>query len=120
MIREADHAISDGHSIRTVCPPRAIGLLLGLEGSQHPFSGTPSYKRIAHLPLADRVRKMRDHEFKRQFLSEDLIAESTFLLIERLSYAHMFVLAAHRTTFCRKKSIAAAPHAELECIKQQA
>ncbi|MEM7748938.1 MAG: amidohydrolase family protein [Pseudomonadota bacterium] len=90
MIREADRAIADGHSIRAVCPPRAIGLLLGLEGSQNPFSGTPSYKKISQLPLAERVKAMRDPEFKRQLLSEDPIAESTFPLIERLSYAHMF------------------------------
>ncbi len=90
MIREADRAIADGHSIRAVCPPRAIGLLLGLEGSQNPFSGTPSYKKIAHLPLAERVKTMRDPEFRRQLLSEDPIAGSTFPLIERLSYAHMF------------------------------
>ena len=90
MIREADRAIADGHSIRAVCPPRAIGLLLGLEGSQNPFSGTPSYKKIAHLPLAERVAAMRDPEFRRQLLSEDPIAESTFPLIERLSYKHMF------------------------------
>ena len=41
MMREADRAIADGHSIRAVCPPRAIGLLLGLEGSQNPFSRHP-------------------------------------------------------------------------------
>ncbi len=90
MIREADRAIADGHSIRAVCPPRAIGLLLGLEGSQNPFSGAPSYKKIANLPLAERVAVMRDPEFRRQLLSEDPVAESTFPLIERLSYAHMF------------------------------
>ncbi len=90
MVREADRAIADGHSIRPVCPPRAIGLLLGLEGSQNPFSGTPSYKKIAQLPLAERVQAMRDPDFRRQLLSEDPIAESTFPLIERLSYAHMF------------------------------
>jgi N-acyl-D-aspartate/D-glutamate deacylase len=90
MVREADRAIADGHSIRAVCPPRAIGLLLGLEGSQNPFSGTPSYKKIAKLPLAERVAIMRDPDFRRQLLSEDPIADSTFPLIERLSYAHMF------------------------------
>ena len=90
MFRVADRAFADGHSIRAVCPPRAIGLLLGLEGSQNPFSGTPSYKKISQLPLAERVKAMRDPEFKRQLLSEDPIAESTFPLIERLSYAHMF------------------------------
>ncbi|MGI9421628.1 MAG: N-acyl-D-amino-acid deacylase family protein [Hyphomicrobiaceae bacterium] len=90
MIAGADQAVADGHSIRAVCPPRAIGLLLGLEGSQNPFSGTPSYRKIAHLPLAERVAVMRDPEFRRQVLSEDPIAESTFPLIERLSYDHMF------------------------------
>ena len=90
MIREADRAIEDGHSIRAVCPPRAIGLLLGLEGSQNPFSGTPSYKKIARRPLAERVAAMRDPDFRRQLLSEDPIAESTFPLIERLSYKYMF------------------------------
>ncbi len=90
MMREADRAIGDGHTIRAVCPPRAIGLLLGLEGSQNPFSGTPSYKKIAHLPLAERVRIMRDPEFRRQLLSEDPVKESTFPLIERLAYKHMF------------------------------
>ena len=27
-----------------------IGILLGLQGSQNPFSGAPTYKAIAHLP----------------------------------------------------------------------
>ena len=90
MMRESDRAIADGHSIRPVCPPRAIGLLLGLEGSQNPFSGTPSYKKIAHLPLAERVAAMQDPDFRRQLLSEDPVAGSTFPLIHRLSYKHMF------------------------------
>ena len=90
MIRDADRAREDGLSIRPVCPPRAIGLLLGLEGSQNPFSGTPSYMKITRLPLAERVAAMRVPEFRRQLLSEDPIAESTFPLIERLSYQYMF------------------------------
>ncbi|HUS96829.1 MAG TPA: amidohydrolase family protein, partial [Hyphomicrobiaceae bacterium] len=90
LMREADRAIADGLSIRPVFPPRPIGLLLGLEGSQNPFSGTPSYKSIAHLPLPERVAQMRDPAFRAQLLSEDPIAGSTFPLIERLSYKHMF------------------------------
>ncbi len=42
---------------------------LGLSASQNPFSGTPSYKAIADRPLADRVRIMRDPEFRRRLLS---------------------------------------------------
>ncbi|MBS0561827.1 MAG: amidohydrolase family protein, partial [Proteobacteria bacterium] len=48
----SNQARNDGLSIRPVAAPRAIGILLGLEGSQNPFSGTDSYKSIAHLPLA--------------------------------------------------------------------
>ncbi|HEY9569342.1 MAG TPA: amidohydrolase family protein, partial [Thalassobaculum sp.] len=86
----AGDAARDGLSIRPVVAPRPIGILLGLEGSQNPFSGTPSYKRIAGKPLEERVRIMRDPEFRRQLLSEDPVAGSTFPLIHRIGYAHMF------------------------------
>lgn len=86
----ADEAIAAGQSIRPVVAPRAIGILLGLEGSQNPFSGTPTYKSIASKPLAERVSAMQDPDVRRRILSEDPIAGSTFPLIRRLSYAQMF------------------------------
>ncbi len=86
----ADEAVKAGLSIRPVFPPRAIGILLGLEGSQNPFSGTPTYKSIAHLPLSERVKAMQDPEVRAKILSEDPIVGSTFPLIRRLSYAQMF------------------------------
>ena len=60
LLGYAGDAIKAGVSIRPVFPPRAIGILLGLEGSQNPFSGTPTYKSIASKPLAARVRTMQD------------------------------------------------------------
>jgi len=90
LLALAGGAARDGLSIRPVVAPRPIGILLGLEGSQNPFSGTPSYKRIAGLPLAERVQAMRDPEFRRQLLSEDPVTGSTFPLIHRIGYAHMF------------------------------
>ena len=86
----ADAAARDGLSIRPVVPPRPIGLLLGLEGSQNPFSGTPTYKSIAAQPLAERVVAMRDADVRRRILSEDPIAGSSFPLIRRLMYTQMF------------------------------
>ena len=86
----ADEAAQAGLSIRPVFPPRAIGILLGLEGSQNPFSGTPTYKSIAHLPLAERVKAMQDPAVRARILSEDPVAGSTFPLIRRLSYTQMF------------------------------
>ena len=90
LMSYADDAVKAGHSIRPVFPPRAIGILLGLDGSQNPFSGTPTYKFIAHLPRAERVKAMQDPEVRRKILSEDPIAGSTFPLIKRLSYDQMF------------------------------
>jgi N-acyl-D-aspartate/D-glutamate deacylase len=86
----ADQAIKSGYSIRPVVPPRAIGILLGLEGSQNPFSGTATYRSIAAKPLAERVKIMQDPEVRRRILSEDPIANSTFPLIRRLAYSQMF------------------------------
>ena len=80
----------DGLSIRAVVPPRGIGVLLGLEGSQNPFSGTPTYKSIAHLPVAERARRMSDPEIRAKILSDDPKTGSTFPLFHRLSFAHMF------------------------------
>jgi N-acyl-D-aspartate/D-glutamate deacylase len=90
LLGYADEANAAGLSIRPVVAPRAIGVLLGLEGSQNPFSGTPSYKSIADLPLAERVRRMRDPEFRRQMLTEDPKKDSTFPLFHRLSFTQMF------------------------------
>ena len=90
LIACADEAIKAGHSIRPVTPPRAIGVLLGLEGSQNPFSGTPTYKAIAAKPLAERVKAMRDPAVRAKILSEDPIAGATFPLIRRLKYGQMY------------------------------
>ena len=42
----------------------------GFEATFHPFIGFPSYKAIATLPLAERVRRMRDPELRARILSE--------------------------------------------------
>jgi N-acyl-D-aspartate/D-glutamate deacylase len=90
LIAYAGDAIRAGCSIRPVFPPRAIGILLGLEGSQNPFSGTPTYQGIASQPLPERVKAMQDPLIRARILSEDPIARSTFPLIRRLSYTQMF------------------------------
>jgi N-acyl-D-aspartate/D-glutamate deacylase len=50
---------------------RPTGLLMGLESSLHPFITHPTYKTIAHLPIDERVAKMRDPEIRAQILSEE-------------------------------------------------
>jgi N-acyl-D-aspartate/D-glutamate deacylase len=49
---------------------RGIGVLNGLDASFHPFMGFPSYKEVAHLPLAQRAAALRDPALKARILSE--------------------------------------------------
>tara|TARA_Y100001970_G_scaffold41961_1_gene52185 strand:+ start:2426 stop:4141 length:1716 start_codon:yes stop_codon:yes gene_type:complete len=94
LMRFAREANSENLSIRPVIAPRPIGILLGLNGSQNPFSGTPSYKKIANLSLEDRVKVMKDDKIKKQILSEDPIKNSQFPLINRINYSQMYEFGA--------------------------
>ena len=66
LLELSTQAAADGLPIRCVAPPRPIGALLGLTGSQNPFAGTRTYRSIAHLPLDQRVAAMRDPEIRAQ------------------------------------------------------
>ncbi|HVY15893.1 MAG TPA: amidohydrolase family protein [Rhodopila sp.] len=90
LVAHADKAAADGVPIRPVAAPRAIGVLLGLSGSQNPFSGCPTYKEIAHLPVAERARRMAEPAIRAAILSEDPKKGSTFPLFHRLSFDYMF------------------------------
>ena len=90
LMSMARQAQKEGLPIRPVVTPRPIGLLLGLNGSQNPFSGTDTYKSISDLPLDKRVTEMKKDEVKKKILSEDPIKGSTFPLINRIGYTQMY------------------------------
>src|SRR3546814_18352336 len=81
----ARDAAADGLPMRTVVAPRPIGILFGLAGPQNPFSGTPTYRALAHLPLEKRVAKMRHPVIRRRILSKNPLAQSTFAMQSCLS-----------------------------------
>ncbi len=70
VIARAEAAQARGLTIRLQAGARGIGVLLGLQATFHPFMGFPSYKKIAHLPLPERVAILRDPAVKAQLLSE--------------------------------------------------
>jgi len=70
ILARCEQANAEGTPIRVQVAARAIGVLLGLEATFHPFVGFPSYKRIAHLSLDERVRAMSNPDFKRTLLGE--------------------------------------------------
>lgn len=70
IIARAEKSNADGITIRLQVAPRPIGVIIGLACSLHPFMGFPSYKSIAHLPLAERVATMRQPAFRQRILRE--------------------------------------------------
>ncbi len=90
LLALSDTAAADGLPIRPVFPPRPIGILLGLQGSQNPFAGCASYRKVAHLPAPARAAAMRDPSLRAAILSEDRVSGSTFPLITRISFERMF------------------------------
>ena len=70
LIARTEKLKEEGVDARMQVAPRAIGVFLGFNCTFHPFMGYPSYKTIADLPLAERVKRMKDPAFKAQILSE--------------------------------------------------
>ncbi len=72
ILSRSEDAKNRGVNVNLQVAPRGIGVILGLQCTFHPFIGFPSYKKISHLPLAERVEIMRDPAFKSQLLGEEM------------------------------------------------
>jgi N-acyl-D-aspartate/D-glutamate deacylase len=82
-------ANAEGLPMRAQVPPRAIGLLLGLQATLNPFSGHPSFREVAGRPLAEQVARLRDPELRHRILAEETPASLAFLLA---GFERMFLL----------------------------
>mgnify|MGYP001031812469 CR=1 FL=1 len=77
LMTEIDRANAEGLRITAQIRSRPTSVLLGFELSQNPFSGRPTYKKIAHLPFAERVALLRQPEFRARVVA-DSIDESEY------------------------------------------
>ena len=84
-------ASARGLSITAQIAARPVGLLLGLEVSRNPFQTLPSYKAIAHLPLAERLKRLHQPEVRAAILSETP-TDTDDPLFFRPNYDKMFLL----------------------------
>src|SRR4051794_24361456 len=84
-------AAARGLSITTQIAARPVGLLLGFELSRNPFQTHPSYKAIAHLPLAERLVELRRPERRAAILRETPTTTDDPLFF-RPNYDKMFLL----------------------------
>ena len=70
LMAQIDEANEEGLRITAQVRSRPTSVLLGLELSQNPFMGRPSYKRIAHLPFPERLIQLRQPELRARILAE--------------------------------------------------
>jgi len=70
LLEATERAAARGARLAPQVAVRPTGLLMGLEGTAHPFLYHRAYRDIAHLPLAERVARMRDPQLRRALLEE--------------------------------------------------
>ena len=54
---------------QTICRP--IGVVMGFDASMHTFAFRPSYKAIKDLPLAEKIKRLRDPAVRAAILAEE-------------------------------------------------
>jgi N-acyl-D-aspartate/D-glutamate deacylase len=81
-----------GADVRALVSGRPAGLLLGLQSSLHPFMAHPSYKRIAHLSLDERVAALNTPALRAALLTEETEFTGRFNPTVATSFHKMFPL----------------------------
>jgi len=70
MQSRVEAAVTRGLPLYLQTAARGIGVINGLDASFHFFVGSPAYKEVARLPLAERAAALRDPVRKARALSE--------------------------------------------------
>lgn len=92
MVSRLERSKEQGLEVRGQIIPRPTGALLGLELSMHPFSFNPSFREIEHLPLEEKVERMRDPAFRKKLIAEDPTDPQAFFVYVISDLDSMFVL----------------------------
>ena len=86
LLDRLEQATADGINIKAQVAGRPVGLMLGLQGSAHPFISRPSFQDIIDKPLAEKVAAMRDPDFRARLIAEKPLKGHPF--INSLAGAH--------------------------------
>jgi N-acyl-D-aspartate/D-glutamate deacylase len=90
----ARQANARGAHLRPQIGNRCFGVLMGLQSKLNPFQYRATYRTLAHLPLPERVARLRDPEVRARILAEDPDFSGPFLMdqIGRRTLDHVFPL----------------------------
>jgi N-acyl-D-amino-acid deacylase len=70
MLKLATQANDDGANLYAQIAIRPTGLVLGWESTVNPFSFQPSYQAMAHLPVRERLARLRDPDVRARIIAE--------------------------------------------------
>lgn len=94
QLRRLDASVAEGYPIRAQIAGRPVGLMLGLQGSVHPFISRPSWKEIEDLPLDAKVEAMRDPAFRSRLIAEEPSKAHPFINAVAAAPERMFRIGA--------------------------
>jgi N-acyl-D-aspartate/D-glutamate deacylase len=83
MLRDIAAANADGLRMTGQVRSRPTSVLLGFELSQNPFTGRPSWKEVASLPIEERLEVLRQPEFRARILSETFVGGRRAMRVQR-------------------------------------
>jgi len=92
IMQGVDQARAEGLPIRAQFFLRPVGMLFGLDLSYHPFALNPSYRPIEGVPLAEKVRALRDPILRARLLGERPDDPNPFVLSMVRKIDNLFVL----------------------------
>tara|TARA_Y100001936_G_scaffold253334_1_gene317363 strand:- start:705 stop:2414 length:1710 start_codon:yes stop_codon:yes gene_type:complete len=82
----------NGLPIRAQVSGRPIGLVLGLSVTLNPFSGHPSFKEISNLSLNEKLKIMKNSDFKNRIFNEKPNTDDGLMLSILRNYENIYIL----------------------------
>lgn len=70
IFRRVEQMVADGLDVKCQVAPRPIGAIQGLEATLNPFLFCKEWRRIAHLPLAEKVAELGKPEIRAILLEQ--------------------------------------------------
>ncbi len=92
LLQATERAAARGARLTGQVSARPTGLLLGWQGTIHPFSAHQAYRAIAHLPLDERVRALRDPALRRRILDEQVEYDNGLVAFICTAFTKLFPL----------------------------
>ncbi len=92
LLRLTEEAVAAGARITAQIAVRPTGLLVGWDSNIHPFLFHTTYAEVAHLPLAERIQRLRDPQLRERMLAESPVISNPFAAFVMSAFHKIFPL----------------------------